>query len=698
MSYKIDNKQIDKKQRNKKYFPHHLPHALLAILVASQVAPVCAESAVNDLLDLSLEELAQIQVTVASPFRESDLVVGSTVARVTAKEWQLAGAHRTSDAIGHLPSTIVLPNVFGSDAIAIRGYAFSTRGLATVIDGVPVNNFSAGSAQFGLANFGLGALNNIEMIRGPGSAIYGSDAFHGVFALNTFEADADITDVSSGLGSEGYYQGALHDSHQLSSNLRSNIAFTVSGQGDQDRAYSYTDTSTGQPQSASRELQYGSQTGVIKLVSDAAQPWSYRVGFYWDHYDAEQFPGYGRSLSQGKSALGATDLSGNDSRFAMSTLSISRILSNQITVQLNNFYWDNTTEWSSWWPSSAGIWKSVSQQVNIRQGTDLVFKQADNAWNTQWVASIGYQHMQVDRARESGFAADGSLFSKTTPAFSGLDRSINDVFLQARTSLYDDKLQLLYGGRVDDYEDFGVQQTPRVGVILLPQTDLAFKLLYGEAFRAPIASELTNGAFTKGNPDLKPESNNTYEFIVMKREQHWKAELTFFKNHWQDGIATVPSSDSNYRLEFVNVSKNSAQGVELSYEIINNPWLVDLSASYVQSQNDLTDKDYVVFPRVILNAGFGYQLANGVQFYLNNRFFGNSKAGPITTAIPNPKSLSPYWRTDFHMGKELSEHLQLSLDIKNIFDRDNYLPSMASAEDGYLDEPLNLNLGMRYKF
>lgn len=676
----------------------HLSLVLSAFAFGCPAYGATDKSVGRDLLELSLEELQQIKVTVASPFRESDLVVGSTVALITERDWQLAGAQRTSDAISHLPATLITPTVFGGDAIAIRGYAVGARGLATLIDGVPVNNFATGSAQYGPSNVGLGVLKNIEMIRGPGSAIYGSDAFHGVFALNTFESDADLSQLSASLGSTGYYQGALRDSRRLTDSVRSNMALSVSGQGNQDRSYSYTDNN-GNEQSASRDLNYDSQTAVIKLASDEEQLWSYRLGLYWDSYQAEEFPGFGRSLSGNQSVLANKDWSGADNRFAMINLSIARQLPYDITAQLSNFYWHNAMLWSSnRRTSNSGVGEVMSDEVNSRQGSELLFKQADNAWHTQWVAAVGYNKTQVDNAEDSAYASDGSLLSKNSLAFDGLDRAINDAYLQARTSLYGGKLQLLYGGRIDDYPDFGVKRTPRMGVIFLPQPDRAYKFLYGEAFRAPIASELTNGPFSKGNPDLKPEISKTYELIFMQRCGNSKFEFTLFENQWWDGIATMPSSDPNFSLEFANVSRNDSRGVEISYQLISRHWLADVSASHVKSKNVLTNQAYVMFPRVMLNAGIGYQLDNGWQLYWNNRFFSDAKVGPVNSLIPQPESLPPYWRADLHIGKDLSEDVQLFLDVKNLFDRKNYSPSMANAEEGYLDEPLNLTLGMRYKF
>jgi outer membrane receptor for ferrienterochelin and colicin len=82
-----------------------------------------ATSSTPDLFKLSLEELTQVNVTVASLFDSTELDAKSTVAVVDEHDWRRRGARRTLDAISHLPETMVLPVNGGLDVIAIRGYA-----------------------------------------------------------------------------------------------------------------------------------------------------------------------------------------------------------------------------------------------------------------------------------------------------------------------------------------------------------------------------------------------------------------------------------------------------------------------------------------------------------------------------------------------------------------------------------------------
>ena len=154
----------------------------LFLLAAEAQAVSPAERA---LFDLSFEELMQVSAYSASFFEHDLLTVGSSVSVIERADWERKGARRTLDAIAQEPAVMLLPSINGLNVIAIRGYggAESARGIATLIDGVPMNGPNFGTGQYVVQNVSLGVLDRIEVIRGPGSALYGSDAFHGVLSL-----------------------------------------------------------------------------------------------------------------------------------------------------------------------------------------------------------------------------------------------------------------------------------------------------------------------------------------------------------------------------------------------------------------------------------------------------------------------------------------------------------------------------------
>ncbi len=683
---------------------------MAVVLWQSSAATVLADVGVDDknqllyqgrdIFELSINELREIPVTTTSLFPESSWTAASTVSRVNKEDWQRRGARRTSDAVEHLPGTLVTPFRFGAEAVAVRGFTGSNlpRGISVVLDGVPLNGFSNGSGMVTVPNFDLGALDNIEMTRGPASALYGSDAFHGVLAMQSAAAATDLKQAEAELASNGYYGAAGRSSQEIGNSAQAIVALAASGQSDQELAYLYTDPENGDQQTGHRASQYDSQTGLIKLVSKDNDTCSYRWGFYWNHFKADNFPGPGRSQTPTSSVLANQDWSGSDTNFAMTTAALSRELTHGITAEINGFLWRTDVTQQTKVPRQGDtIGENQVELGDIRQAGNLIFRQADNAWHTQWALALGYDDMRVYQGHLTALAADNSILNDADELYDGRRRHLENVLLEARTRFFHDKLHLLYGGRIDRYSDFGTQHTPRVGIIFEPQPDLAFKLLYSNAFRAPTAFELAGIGNFKGNPDLQPETIDTVELVALRTTKLWQAGITLFQSRWQDGIVRVASSDPNFRLEFNNVEKNNAQGIETSLQFNAERWLLDLSASYVESENETQGVDYGAFPRLIAAAGIGYRMHNGTEIFLNNRVHLDTAEG-VSSANFEAPDLPTYWRVDLQISQEITQHLQLTFNARNLLNRDNALPSLFNAENGVPDEAFSLSVGLRSLF
>ena len=107
----------------------------------------------------------------------------------------------------------------------------------------------------------------------------------------------------------------------------------------------------------------------------------------------------------------------------------------------------------------------------------------------------------------------------------GFTREILSAYAQLKWGIFDDRLNILAGGRVDDYsdsgskeipKDFETQFSPRGGVIFLPTEKSALKALYGRAFKAPIQLQLFGfPGLVNGSTDLEPETIDVYELIYI---------------------------------------------------------------------------------------------------------------------------------------------------------------------------------------
>ncbi len=137
-------------------------------------------------------------------------------------------------------------------------------------------------------------------------------------------------------------------------------------------------------------------------------------------------------------------------------------------------------------------------------------------------------------------------------------RRINYFFLQDVWTLARD-LELTAGARYDHYSDFGNSFNPRMALVWQTTDRLTTKLLHGKAFRAPSYLQLyALTAATKPNPDLKPEESRTWDLMFSYlATKDLTLGLDFYQFERSDLIATDASG------QFQNISRNMARGVEL---------------------------------------------------------------------------------------------------------------------------------------
>lgn len=643
----------------------------------------------EEFLQLELEELVDVRVDVASHFTESQLNAASTVALVTSEQWDKRGARRLSDAIGHLPSTIVLPNWFSAEQIMIRGYANGNNsgGISTLWDGVPVASVE-GSPQFNRQNINLGTLDRIEMIRGPGSALHGENAFHGVLSMAAFESATDVTRAVADAASNDYYHASVKHSQALSDGVRAHVSAGYSAQADQHRRYDYFEP----PGSSERAYEYRASTAVVKLTSDPTRDVTWNAGLYWDDNDSDDFLSAGTS---GPSGLDGRDIGGVDSSVVMARGGMGYHINDKTYAEAMIYYWTYDRTYTRTFSLTRDF---VGTGDATDMGAKVVLKQTELLGHTQWSAALDTRRQRMGDAFRT-VTENGTVVIDDQLAFSDFARDINSLSFDADTAVANGKVHLRYGARVDDYSDFGTQTTPRAGMIYHPTTNSAWKFLYGEGFRAPNALEVEGSASIAGNPDIEPETISTYELVYMLRQTNTLTELALFKSRWEDAIVTAPTTTPGFTSRYVNTGTSEAQGAELSFTLQMNPWTLETSGSYVHSENVTLDQDYAAFPQWILNAGVGYRFVDyKTEIFVNERAHLGADEGQITTAYPDPQPLPDYWRTDVHVATRVSPSTSITFDVRNLFNRDNYLPSIQAnpSTGGIPEDELSVKIGLRY--
>lgn len=703
---------------------HH--HALAALALA-----LAGTASANDqLFDLPLESLMELRVSVASPFAESVMDSASSVSVLRPADWRQRGARSLEDALEQVPAVVPYASLGGASQFAIRGYAneISVRGLAMQLDGVPLNNFSFATGAYNLPQVPLSLLERVEMIRGTGSTLYGSDAFHGVLALNTWAPATQQRAAEVRLGYPRQGQVSLLQAG-TSGSWQASGGITATDNGDRNQAYAYIAPLTNQPGRSEWDNNERDLSGFLRLERGDAAQGLWRASLYADHYDSSEFPSVGSQFflpltspaRPSPDYLADRDHMGQRSTFLLGQLQHERELGDRLRLHLRTFAWRSDLLWefdSTGYPDNAALaaagiplacmnlptdppprWPLTCPHRQY-QGTDEgrlgvhALLLGDSIARTQWALGAGRDRFDIFAAPLRRIGIAGQTHYDTPAPFEGLRRDVDHVLLQARTDL--SPWTLAWGARWDDYSDVGDAVSPRFAAIYQPaNAGWTGKFLYGHAFRAPAAVErYGSGGSTQQlpNPGLKPETIDTFELVWQLRRNDHDSEVVLFTSRWQDGVvlASVAGGASQYQ----NTGRNSSHGIEFTHHHRLGAWRLAGNLSWVFSENDRGGVEYAGFPAWTGNFTASRHIAGRWEIALTQRLMLDMAQGDATGNRIPPRA-PDYYRSDVHAGWR-DGALSLGMDLRNVFDRDNIVPSMVGARGGTTDAGVDVVFSAEY--
>ena len=662
----------------------------------------------EDFFELSPEHLAKIKVTAASAFAESELDSSATVSVVTRDDWQRRAARTLPDAVMHLPGVMLLEPPDGGFLIQVRSYdSTSLRGRATLVDGVPINTFAFGSEVFSNAEMQLPVMDSLELVRGPSSIMYGSDAFHSALVLSTYHSTSDKLEIEGETASRNYQRVAARGTQTFGEGQSLQLAISAAHQGNQGDEYSYP--LGGQTLQASREESYHSGTAMLRWEGRGSVV-GYQAEVFTDQTSANEFPGGGTLLTDVRDH----DIADRNSHLWIIKDAFDGDLGAGWDWKWDNYYWRNDYGQSYFlylplgFPPAFDFTVEDQQIVEHRYGTRLNLKRADIqtiGGTTQLAVAIGSERQTIDDHKvASGVPLVSPLVIKTppTPDYTGLSQGINSVSLEGKTQWVNGRYQVIYGGRLDDYSSFGSQTSPRVGFIWMPANDYSFKLLYGKAFRAPNANELRGTNFALGSSNLKPETLDNLEGSITKVFTSGIVQLTTFGTRWHDRILLV--QDPGGFKQYANNGESESYGAELSAKFDVDQWRFELSGARIK--NHTIDSparscscEPEMFPKWMTSIGIGYRWpAQHLELFWANRLHENVRTGDDTGgAVGHVTNAGFFYRSDISLSQQWGAHWSGQIALRNIFDKDNVWPSVVNSNGGSADIPRQISFEINYR-
>ncbi|HEX5362516.1 MAG TPA: TonB-dependent receptor [Fluviicoccus sp.] len=691
------------------------------------LSPSAGAEETSSLFDLSLESLMELQVSVASPFESNVAGTAASVSVLRPSDWERRGARSVEEALEQIPSVAVYASLNSARMVAVRGYAneISVRGLATQLDGVPLNNFSYATSAYDLPFLSPTLLGGIEMIRGPGSTLYGSDAFHGVLSMTTGPLTGPGEAVQLQAGS---YGDAVATVNAAGESGRFQAGAALTRHGDRSLHYDYHDPANGLPGHGERQNHEEDRAAYLHAgFGDRESPGGrLRINLFADDYQSRGFPGVGtqfypplarKMVLQSLSLAADRDTASQDSSFAMLGMSWQRLLGETLALEVDAWHWRAEQTWHfdftayplAFPTKDSGVLpcRTALSEPNAlptfcphdiyqgtrdhRTGVKVMLTEESRRAATVWAVGAGRDWMAVDDAFVRRTGPGGQAYVDITTPFADAGRRIDYLFLHAR-SLLGERLSAVYGARVDTYSDVGTATSPRLGLVWQGGINWSGKLLYNEAFRAPSAAERYGsgpGSQQMANLDIRPETIKTLELIWQHYRTGRDTEFTLFRSRWVDGIVLNPVTQTVS--QYQNTGVNDAWGAEFGHSRLWRDWRLSGNLSHTRSRNSTTGVEYAAFPRYIANFSAGREWGDGWQFQLTQRVLLERTETDSLASLP-VREAPGYWRTDLHLERR-REAWRAWLDIRNLFDRDNITPSLYNAEGGIPDEGISVRVG-----
>ena len=588
--------------------------------------------------------------------------VAGSVTLIEREEIERRGWRTLSDALHEVPGLHPVQSG-GTGTIT----SFFIRGLNSnhtliLLDGFEISDPSLGNVFDG-AHLLMENVERIEVLRGPQSTLYGSEALGGVINVITRRGDDGRPRASfwGELGAHGTAQQAV-----AIRGARGSMSFSTL----HTRGFTAFDEDLG----GHERDGYDNTTISGRANLDLGDRASLEVSGRFIDTDLE----FDRVLDDERSR-GSTRQLLLGAQLAIDT--IPNRWAQRVRVSLADHDNKNGAE-----PSSV----SATDAKSTADGHRL---------NVEWLHDL---YLVAGHVTTLGLSSENESISSRTanlsPFFSFRSRTharaaTRAVFLQDQFSARD-RLFGTVGVRLDRHEEFGSHPTYRVTAAYVhPPTSTKFRGSVGTAFKAPTLTDLFGeslfsfGGFDSlfvGNPDLDPEKSFGFEVGVDQPLLDGRLRLgtTYFHNRIRDLITSTADFST---LE--NISKAKTDGFESYVSFSLEPWFdLKVDHTYTSAENTRTGEELLRRPSHKLAARLELRPVPEGTLSLSVVYTGHRK--DIDASSFQRKSLPGYTVVNLSASYRLSERWRLFGRIENLFDRDYADP------DGFQSRPFGGYVGL----
>ncbi len=632
---------------------------------------------------LSLDSLLNTPVSAAAKYAQTISEAAGAVTIVTSEDIELFGYRTLTQVLGSVRG-------FYTDydrnytSIGVRGFGrpadYNTR-LLLLIDGHVNYDGIWGSAPTGQdAGIDLQSVERIEIVRGPGSALYGTGAMFGVVNI-VMKQGGSIHGLQ--VSAEGKTFGGRGAAAQFGHVFTNGLEVALSGFADEADGHDLFFPEFNSP---------STHDGIAHALD-----WERRHGVLGKaNYRGFTLEGRYSSRSKGipTASFGQVfnDPAANTvDRWAFLELKYRRQLTPMTSLMVRGYY-------DGYWYT--GDYPSPGLFVTDGSVNHSVGGEAALGWDlgSRNRLTLGTEFRRNLTARYSS-PRDGGPSADLGVPFSILSGYIQDEFQITPWA------SVLAGLRHDDYSTTGSATTPRGALVIDASRSTTLKLVYGTAFRAPSLYEASNasGDFLLDGP-LGPEKMRSLEFIWQQRLGPSLLGTASLYRYDVDGLIELALDPTDSILDYVNAGSARASGFEFGLDARPSRTLrAYASYSYQRARDNLTHQPLSNSPDHLLKAGASVALTPALRPSLEFAYESNRRT--LVGTITNPFLLTnahleftPHFGGPSGLVHAMNE-LDLSVRVDNLFGVHYANPSGAEHTEASIPQDgrtVSLRVGYRF--
>lgn len=583
-------------------------------------------------------------ITTVSKKKELTQEAPANITVLTQAQIQELGVSNLYEALSYIPGITVIETYFGISSVIFRNNFqdhYNHKSLL-LINGHPF--FETINFGYHLEIIPIEAVKQIEVIRGPGSVLYGTNAYAGVINIITFDGDKNSFATSAKGGSFGTQEYTL----STQANQGDFKCFAAASYGDND---GYEMNLKRDELGLSRTFDYENDI-TNTYLSLQYKDLSFNAGYF----------------TQDKEKIGFLPIvytSGHDYFEGYFTdLEFQHSFTDSLSFQINGRYDSMDKEYDIL--SRYGGYSCIPLS-GYKYGTEAQINYTPLE-NMTLTLGTSWDHYKFDPDLQ--FMIVPSLLGDMVAYWSG--KNYTD-----ETSLYSnlswgltDSLKLVAGLRYSDNTKAGSNTTPNAGLVYELSEGKYLKFLYGEAYRAPNLYEQVfsmPGIFL-GNPNLIPETIKTYDLgldLVFNDKYSLKSNLFYLSTY--DTISLALNSQGS--IVFANTEGQEVYGLELDFRAeVTSKVSLFMNASYNQGELKQNHKDIPFMAEYTGNAGINWKMIDSFSVQINTQYVGERKDNDRNYAADD------YTLFNLQTVYSVNRALKIRLIANNLFDKEYYYP------------------------